>query len=132
MRNSNIRREVAERKDDNNLADQPPSIRILRPADKLLRRRAEAVRRTVRLTDIIANYSDLDVSGALLIAQCPFHNDPARSFAVYPEANTYRCTACGAVGDVLQFVMDKESMTLGQALDALERFHTIHELYGTS
>jgi len=32
---------------------------------------------------------------------------------------------------VVTFLMDKESMTFGQALEALERFEFTHELYGT-
>jgi len=112
--------------------DEVPAIRELRPLHKSVRRRAEALRRSVRLADLVSNYSRLEASESRLIAHCPFHTDPARSFSIYPETNTYRCTACGVEGDVVQFVMDKESMTVGQALEALEHFRYTHELYGTS
>ena len=63
---------------------------------------------------------------------CPFHDDGSRSFAVYPVTDTYRCTACGAAGDVVMFLMNKESFTYTQALDFLERFAFTHELYGAA
>jgi DNA primase len=50
---------------------------------------------------------------------------------VYPATNTYACSRCGAKGDVVQFLMDKESMTFSEALDALEGFEFTHEIYGT-
>ena len=38
-------------------------------------------------------------------------------------------TGCDAQGDVLQFLMNKESMTYPEALEALERFEFTHELF---
>jgi DNA primase len=113
-------------------APRSQPILALRPHQKSLRRRAESVKRDVRLHDVLASYLDLQASGTHLAAHCPFHDDTARSFFVYPAADTYRCEVCGAEGDVLRFLMDKESMTFGQALDALERFRYTHELFGTS
>jgi DNA primase len=50
---------------------------------------------------------------------------------VSPAPAVYTCSVCGAEGDVVKFLMDKESMTLGQALEALEGFEFTHELYAT-
>ena len=110
----------------------PPNVREFRPLDKPVRRRAERLKRAVRLHDIVAQDTDLEASGGRLIGHCPFHDGLDRSFAVDPASDTYSCSVCGARGDVLQFLTDKESMTVGQALEALERFQFTHELYGTS
>ena len=113
-------------------AGRPPTIREFRPLHKSVRRRAAGIQRAVRLHDVVSHYVDLQASGARLVGQCPFHDDRSRSFSVYPETDTYHCEICGAEGDVVRFLMDKESMTIGQALDALERFRYTQELYGTS
>jgi DNA primase len=114
-----------------NLGEESPRIREFRPHHKSVKRRAAGVKSAVRLHDVVANYTELQAFGAHLIGHCPFHDDAARSFCVYPATDTYRCRVCGVEGDVLRFVMDKESMTFGQALEALERFRYTHELYGT-
>ena len=85
----------------------------------------------MKLHEIVEEYATLRAEGQRLVAHCPFHDDREQSFSVYPETNTYACTVCGVRGDVVQFLMDKESMTFGQALEALERFEFTHELYGT-
>lgn len=116
-------------------AGDPPAIpfvRVPQPSSKSARKRAERVRRTVRLIDIVSNFTTLKASGPFLVAPCPLHADRERSFAVYPEAGTYRCSACGSEGDVIKFLMDKESMSVGEALAALERFAITGELYGTA
>jgi DNA primase len=121
---------AAEKSEDP--ADHPPRIRELQPIHESVRRRAANVKRAVRLHEVIAKYTELAASGRRLVAHCPFHDDRETSFAVYPETDTYSCSRCHAVGDVVQFVMDKESKTLGQTLEILEAFSVTHELYGTS
>jgi DNA primase len=109
-----------------------PKVVKFQPLHKSVRRRAERVKRAVRLHDIVAQTTDLQASGSSLVGHCPFHDDHGRSFTVHPTTDTYSCAGCGAHGDVVQFLMDKESMTIGQALEALEGFQYTHELYGTS
>lgn len=120
---------AAMREDDP--ADRPPTIREFRPVHRGLRRRAERLRHAVRLHEIVAQFTMLRAEGRRLAGHCPLCERPS-SFAVYPETNTYRCSGCGAEGDAVRFLMDKESMAYGQALEALEAFAITHELYGTS
>lgn len=112
--------------------DVPPTIPAMRPRDKPDQRRADAIRRGVRLHEIAENYTDLHAAGGSLLGHCPFHEGREATFRVFPQNDTYRCAVCGAEGDVLRFVMDKESMAARNALVALERFQVTHELYGTS
>ncbi|HXA18942.1 MAG TPA: CHC2 zinc finger domain-containing protein [Thermoanaerobaculia bacterium] len=117
--------------DENDPSDTPPTVREFRPLLKSVRRRAEGLRKDVKLHELVEQYATLQARGKRLVAHCPFHGDRELSFCVYPETNTYACSGCGARGDVVQFLMDKESMTFSEALDALERFEFTHEIYGT-
>jgi DNA primase len=117
--------------DENNPSDTPPTVREFRPLLKSIRRRAEGLRRAVKLHELVEQYAMLQARGKHLAAHCPFHDDREQSFSVYPETNKYACSVCGAKGDVVQFLMDKESMTFSEALDTLERFEFTHEIYGT-
>jgi hypothetical protein len=107
-----------------------PQFNVLQPVHKSLRRRAERLRKEVRLHELVSQFTTLQASGRNLIGHCPLHDDRSLSFTVYLKNETYRCSVCGAQGDVVTFLMDKESMTFGQALEALERFEFTHELYG--
>lgn len=98
------------------------AIKRARSADASQERRAERLRRDVRLHDVVFAYANLQASSGRLVGHCLFHDDGSRSFNVYPETDTYSCSVCGAAGDVVMFLMNKESMTFGQALEALERF----------
>jgi hypothetical protein len=112
--------------------DQARQVKLFRPANKAQERRANRLRSRVRLHDVVCEFTSLQASGGRLVGHCPFHDDSARSFSVQPEDDTYSCSVCGAEGDVVMFLMNNESMTFGQALEALERFQITHELYGTS
>jgi DNA primase len=107
---------------------QPPQVNSFRPASKAHERWAERLRKNVRMHDVVFEYTNLQASGGRLVGHCPFHDDSSRSFSVYPETDTYSCSVCAAEGDVVMFLMNKESMTFGQALQALERYRYTHEL----
>jgi DNA primase len=111
--------------------ERPPEVRELRPVDKALRKRAERVTKAVRLHEVVSQFTHLQAGDGHLVGHCPFHDDDSLSLSVYPENDTYICSACGAKGQVVQFLMDKESMTVGQAIEALVRFEFTGELYGT-
>jgi DNA primase len=113
-------------------ADRPPEIRELRALHTSVQRRVTNAKRVVRLHEVVLNYTELEARGRRLVGHCPFHDDREQTFAVYPETDTYSCSGCGAEGDVVRFVMDKESKTVGQALQMLEDFSVTHELYGSS
>jgi DNA primase len=118
---------------ENDEDDEPPvPIREFRPGEASLRRRAEQVKRAVRLHEITSQFAPLEAEGGRLVAHCPFHDDRTRSFTVYPKTDTYYCFGCGASGGVIKFLADKESMTFRQALEALERFELTGEIYGAA
>lgn len=116
--------------DDDN--EPPLPIREFRPGDRALRRRAQRAKKTVRLHEIVSHFTRLEAEGGRLVGHCPFHDETRPSFAVYPKTDTYYCSGCGASGDAIQFLTDKESMTFRQALEALERFEFTGEIYGVA
>ncbi len=98
----------------------PPSVRPHPRADRL--------KRAIRLVQLVGRYTDLRNAGGKFVGRCPFHDDDRPSFTIYPETNTYNCFGCGAHGDLIAFVMHKESKTFHEALDFLERFEHTDEL----
>lgn len=100
-------------------AASPPS------PHKSVARRAEKLKQRIPLARVVGRYIELRPAGGKLVGLCAFHDERSPSFTLYPATDTYYCFGCGAHGDVIAFLMRKESMTFGQALHALERFlHT--------
>jgi DNA primase len=104
----------------------------IRPKTKAVARRAERLKRSIRLEHLVSLYTELIPAGANLVGRCPFHREQTPSFKVYPKSGTYFCFGCRAHGDVIAFLMQKESMTYGQALESLESFLYTDELFPTS
>jgi hypothetical protein len=88
---------------------------------------AERLKRQIRLVEIVGKYTDLRTAGAHIVGRCPFHDEKNASFTIYPETDTYNCFGCGAHGDLIAFVMQKESKTFNEAVEALERYLLTHE-----
>lgn len=70
-------------------------------------------------TDIVAV---IEASGVALkregndhVGLCPFHEDTRPSLRVTQSKGLFRCPACGAAGNVIQFVARKESLTEREA-----------------
>ena len=58
-------------------------------------------------------------SGRNLMCLCPFHEERTPSFHIYVEQNTYHCFGCGANGDSIRFVMEKENLPFVEAVRSL-------------
>jgi len=80
----------------------------------------DEVKQKTDITEIIGQYATLKKAGKNLTALCPFHSEKHPSFFVYPEQQSWHCFgACNTGGDVLSFIMRKESMEFGDALRLL-------------
>ena len=64
----------------------------------------EALRSLSPIEQVVAEHVKLRRSGAELIGCCPFHADKFPSFGVNPAKGVFCCHACGAGGDVYQFI----------------------------
>ncbi|MGO9009460.1 MAG: DNA primase [Bryobacteraceae bacterium] len=78
----------------------------------------------VRIEDVVGQYVKLRKSGASrYMGLCPFHSEKTPSFTVHVVHQFYKCFSCGAGGDVVKFVMEKEGLSFWEALKQLaERY----------
>jgi len=78
----------------------------------------------VRIEDVVGQYVKLRKSGASrYMGLCPFHNEKTPSFTVHAVYQFYKCFSCGAGGDVVKFLMEKEGLSFWEALQQLaERY----------
>jgi DNA primase len=71
------------------------------------------IKTQLTLTQVLENYSLKPKNNML---NCPFHEDKTASLQVNLEKDFYKCHACGAKGDQIQFVQDYEKITKREAI----------------
>lgn len=72
------------------------------------------------IVEVIQPYVPLKKAGRNFKGLCPFHAERTPSFVVFPETGTWHCFgACGTGGDVFAFVMKRENLSFGEALEML-------------
>ena len=71
------------------------------------------------LSEYIGRTVNLSKKGNDFIGLCPFHNEKTPSFTVSNDKGFYHCFGCGAHGDVISFVMQKESIDFKETLQIL-------------
>ena len=84
----------------------------------------EEVREQSDIVGIISDYTPLTKKGNSYFGLCPFHNEKTPSFSVSDEKQMYYCFGCGAGGNVITFMMEKENMSFPEAMTYLaDRAH---------
>lgn len=78
-----------------------------------------ALKRQVDVVALIQPRVALKRQGTVWVGRCPFHNDHHPSFTVSPAYGTWRCWACGARGDAVDWLRLTEGLSLGAALRRL-------------
>lgn len=81
------------------------------------------------IVDVISEFVTLHKRGTSYKGLCPFHDDTTPSFSVSPSRGVYKCFACGAAGNAVNFIMKHEQKTYPEALRWLaNRYHIeIHD-----
>lgn len=79
----------------------------------------------IRIEDVIGKSVSLRKAGVNRIGLCPFHADRTPSMYVSPNKNIYKCYACGAGGDVINFVMREDSLSFPEACHQLAKEYNI-------
>ena len=77
------------------------------------------VQENVDIVDVISGYLPLSNRGKNFFGVCPFHSDHSPSMSVSREKQIYKCFACGASGNVFNFVMNYENTTFIDAVKIL-------------
>jgi DNA primase len=79
-----------------------------------------AIKDAVNMVALIGDYlPSLTRSGSKFKALCPFHDDHTPSLEVNPERKSYKCWACGAGGDVFDFVREFDRVEFPEAVRML-------------
>ncbi len=71
------------------------------------------------IVSVISGYIRLDKKGGKYFGCCPFHNEKTASFCVNVDGQYYHCFGCGASGNVINFVMEMESLSFYDAVKHL-------------
>ena len=83
----------------------------------------DRIKQTADLAAVIrARGVDLKASGGDLVGRCPFHDDQSPSLRVTPGKGLWRCmsAACGATGNVIQFVQRFDGVSFRHAYELLK------------
>ncbi len=85
-------------------------------------RRANEIRARIPVSKIVGRVVTLKKagSGGELVGLCPFHNEATPSFTVTDKKQFFHCFGCGAHGDGLAFVMQRQGLSFTQAIELLE------------
>lgn len=79
----------------------------------------EQVRQANDIVEVIQEFVALKRSGRIWFGLCPFQEEGAASFAVYPE--NFYCFSCGEYGDVFRFIELYKKLTFAEALKYLAK-----------
>ena len=72
------------------------------------------------IVDVISAYVPLKKAGRNFKGLCPFHAEKTPSFVVFPDNQSWHCFgSCGIGGDFFSFIMKKEKLDFGEALQVL-------------
>jgi DNA primase len=75
---------------------------------------------TIQVAVVVGEYQPLHRTGTTLQGACPFHNDGSTSLEVDPAGRRFWCRACGASGDVADYLCMHDHLTVVLALETLE------------
>jgi DNA primase len=88
----------------------------------------DAVKAAVDMVELVGAYTQPRKAGSRYVARCPFHEERTPSFSINAVDKLYYCFGCGAKGDAIGFVREKEGLDFVQAVEWLaERFHVALE-----
>jgi len=85
----------------------------------------ERILETADIADVVSDFVTLKRRGVNMIGLCPFHNEKTPSFTVSPSKGIFKCFGCGKGGNVVNFIMEHESLSYPEALKWLARKYNI-------
>lgn len=86
----------------------------------------ERIKQRARIEEVVADFVQLRRRGTRYVGLCPFHDDRhVGNFSVFPPRNVYRCFACQAHGDSVDFIMRHLGLTFADAIRWLGQKYAI-------
>lgn len=79
----------------------------------------ETLRQRIDLVEVLEGHLELKRSGSAYKALCPFHEEKSPSFMIQKGDSHYHCFGCGAHGDAIQFLMQRQGFTFIEAIESL-------------
>lgn len=73
------------------------------------------------IVDVVGSYVPLTAKAGTYWGCCPFHNEKTPSFHVLPDKQFYHCFGCHKGGGVINFVMEMENLSYGDAVRFLAK-----------
>jgi DNA primase len=71
------------------------------------------------IVNIVSQYLPLEKRSGKYFGCCPFHNEKTASFCVNSDGQYYHCFGCGVSGNVINFIMEMESLPFIDAVKFL-------------
>jgi DNA primase len=79
----------------------------------------------LEIVEIVGKYTQLKREGANYKGLCPIHKEKTPSLVVSPAKGRWKCFGCGKGGNLINFVMENEGLSFGEALRKLASEHNI-------
>ena len=79
------------------------------------------VKQAVDIVQLMSEYTSLKKSGRNFAGCCPFHQERTPSLYVYVEDQGYHCFGCGAHGDAITLIREKERLSFVEAVEFLAK-----------
>lgn len=77
------------------------------------------IKQAIDIVDLVGSYLQLQRSGRIYKALCPWHDDTRPSLQVNQERQSFKCWVCNIGGDVFTFVERYENVSFREALALL-------------
>lgn len=79
----------------------------------------DEIRSKADIVEIISEYVTLKRQGKNYVGLCPFHLEDTPSFSVSPDKQIFYCFGCQKGGNIVNFVMEQDNLTLPEAAEKL-------------